>query len=148
MALDPDPRTRLAHVSYYAGGFRVLKYGPLGLRQVGAFIDERGNNFWGVEVHRIKGTQYVLASDRDFGLYIFRPWLQALRNDGGGDRAPAVVTRQRGRNRPGRRLIRPSIGLESDVDYWDRELFTRTPTSTSEGRRFASWVREETPSLR
>jgi hypothetical protein len=73
VALDPDPRKRLAYVSYYAGGFRVLKYGPLGLRQVGAFIDEGGNNFWGVEVHKIRGQQYVLASDRDFGLYIFRP---------------------------------------------------------------------------
>ena len=73
VALDPDPRKRLAYVSYYAGGFRVLKYGPLGLREVGAFIDEGGNNFWGVEVHKIRGEQYVLASDRDFGLYIFRP---------------------------------------------------------------------------
>ncbi len=73
VALDPDPRKRLAYVSYYAGGFRVLKYGPLGLSQVGAFIDEGGNNFWGVEVHKIGSQQYVLASDRDFGLYIFRP---------------------------------------------------------------------------
>ncbi len=73
VALDPNPRKKLAYVSYYAGGFRVLKYGPLGLRQVGAFIDEGGNNFWGVEVHKIRGQQYVLASDRDFGLYIFRP---------------------------------------------------------------------------
>ena len=73
VALDPNPRKKLAYVSYYAGGFRVLKYGPLGLRQVGAFIDEGGNNFWGVEVHKIRGQQYVLASDRDFGLYIFKP---------------------------------------------------------------------------
>jgi hypothetical protein len=73
VATDPNPRTKLAYVSYYAGGFRVLKYGPLGLREVGAFIDEGGNNFWGVEIHKIRGQQYVLASDRDFGLYIFRP---------------------------------------------------------------------------
>ena len=73
VALDPNPRKKLAYVSYYAGGFRVLKYGPLGLREVGAFIDEGGNNFWGVEVHKIRGEQYVLASDRDFGLYIFKP---------------------------------------------------------------------------
>jgi hypothetical protein len=58
---------RVADVSAYG------KYGPLGLRQVGAFIDEGGNNFWGVEVHKIRGKQYMLASDRDFGLYIFRP---------------------------------------------------------------------------
>jgi hypothetical protein len=68
-----DPKKNLAYVSYYAGGFRVLKYGPAGLRQVGAFIDEGGNNFWGVEFHKIGTKEYVLASDRDFGLYIFRP---------------------------------------------------------------------------
>ncbi|MCA1700065.1 MAG: hypothetical protein LC790_14640, partial [Actinobacteria bacterium] len=73
VAMDPDRRTRLAYVSYYAAGFRVLKYGKNGLKEVGAFIDEGGNNFWGVEVHKIHGRQYVLASDRDYGLYIFRP---------------------------------------------------------------------------
>jgi hypothetical protein len=73
VAMDPDPRKRLAYVSYYAAGFRVLEYGNRGLREVGAFIDEGGNNFWGVEVHRLRGRQYVLASDRDYGLYIFRP---------------------------------------------------------------------------
>jgi hypothetical protein len=36
-------------------------------------FDEGGNNFWGVEFHRMGGKGYVLASDRDFGLYIFRP---------------------------------------------------------------------------
>ncbi|GAA0811901.1 hypothetical protein [Spirilliplanes yamanashiensis] len=43
-----------------------------GLKEVGAFIDKGGNNFWGVEVHKIGGKQYVLASDRDYGLYIFK----------------------------------------------------------------------------
>jgi hypothetical protein len=69
VALDPNPGRKLAYVSYYAGGFRVLEYGTGGLKEVGAFIDEGGNNFWGVEVHKIAGQQYVLASDRDFGLY-------------------------------------------------------------------------------
>jgi hypothetical protein len=73
VALNPHPNKNLAYVSYYAGGFRILKYGPGGLRQVGAFIDEGGNNFWGVEFHKMGGKEYVLASDRDFGLYIFRP---------------------------------------------------------------------------
>jgi PA domain/LVIVD repeat len=68
-----DPERRLAYISYYAAGFRILKYGPRGLREVGAFIDEGGNNFWGVEVHEVDDEQYVLASDRDFGLYIFQP---------------------------------------------------------------------------
>jgi hypothetical protein len=68
-----DPDRRLAYISYYAAGFRILKYGPRGLREVGAFIDEGGNNFWGVEVHEVDDEQYVLASDRDYGLYIFQP---------------------------------------------------------------------------
>jgi PA domain/LVIVD repeat len=70
VAIDPD--RRLAYFSYYAGGFRVARYGRHGLTEVGAFIDEGGNNFWGVEVYERHGRNYVLASDRDFGLYIFR----------------------------------------------------------------------------
>jgi hypothetical protein len=73
VAIDPDPDRRLAYVSYYAGGFRILRYGDKGLKEVGAFIDEGGNNFWGVEIHKVRGKQYVLASDRDYGLYIFQP---------------------------------------------------------------------------
>jgi hypothetical protein len=45
---------------------------------------------------------------------------------GGGDRAPAVVTRQRRRNRPGRRLTRPSISPESYVEVRD-VLMRRRP---------------------
>lgn len=67
-----DPHRSLAYFSYYAGGFRVARYGSNGLTEVGAFIDEGGNNFWGVEVYKRRGQTYVLASDRDFGLYIFR----------------------------------------------------------------------------
>jgi hypothetical protein len=73
VAIDPTPGTKLVYVSYYAGGFRILRYGEGGLKEVGAFIDQGGNNFWGVEVHTIGKEQYVLASDRDFGLYIFQP---------------------------------------------------------------------------
>jgi PA domain len=73
VAIDPDEDRKLAYISYYSAGFRILKYGPRGLREVGAFIDEGGNNFWGVEVHEVDDRQYVLASDRDFGLYIFQP---------------------------------------------------------------------------
>jgi len=51
----------------------VLTYGPDGLTEVGHFIDEGGNNFWGVEVHQHpNGQKYVLASDRDSGVYIFQ----------------------------------------------------------------------------
>ena len=47
-----DPDQDLAYVSHYAGGFRVLSYGPTGLQKVGSDIDEDGNNFWGVQLSR------------------------------------------------------------------------------------------------
>ena len=40
--------------------------------EAGRFIDARGNNFWGVQVFRHRGQEYVAASDIDFGLYVFR----------------------------------------------------------------------------
>ena len=71
VATDPD--RDLAYLSHYAGGFRVLSYGAGGLMEVGAFIDQGGNNFWGVEVHKHpNGQKYILGSDRDSGLYIFQ----------------------------------------------------------------------------
>jgi hypothetical protein len=71
VATDPD--RNLAYISYYAGGFRVVSYGPGGLEEVGRFIDTGGNNFWGVEVHKHpNGQKYVLASDRDSGVYLLQ----------------------------------------------------------------------------
>ncbi|MGH3948427.1 MAG: PA domain-containing protein, partial [Pseudonocardiaceae bacterium] len=71
VAMDPD--TPVGYLSYYSGGLRVVSYGAKGgLEEVGAFIDEGGNNFWGVEVHERDGEKYVLASDRDFGLYVLQ----------------------------------------------------------------------------
>ena len=75
-----DPANNLVYVSYYAGGFRVLKFGKRGIEEVGHFIDEGGNDFWGVQLVNQndddgKGDDdhpLVLASDRDSGLYIFR----------------------------------------------------------------------------
>jgi hypothetical protein len=68
-----DPTERLAYSSYYAGGFRVASFGPDGIEEVGKFIDRGGNNFWGVEQYTTPdGERLVGASDRDFGLYIFR----------------------------------------------------------------------------
>lgn len=63
----------LAYFSWYAGGFRVASFGATGIEEVGHFIDEGGNNFWGVALAEdANGDRIVLASDRDFGLYIFR----------------------------------------------------------------------------
>jgi hypothetical protein len=71
IATDPD--RNLAYISYYTGGFRVVSYGAGGMKEVGRFIDQGGNNFWGVEVHKHpNGQKYVLASDRDSGIYLFQ----------------------------------------------------------------------------
>ena len=64
----------IAYFSYYAGGFRVARIVGGQLTEVGHFIDnggDGGNNFWGVQVWQHAGKEYVLASDRDYGVYIF-----------------------------------------------------------------------------
>ncbi|MFI0453195.1 hypothetical protein [Actinomadura sp. 6N118] len=68
VAIDPD--RRLVYATFFAGGLRVLSYGSDGLREVGAFR-EPGIDFWGVKIHKIGEKNYVLVSDRNFGLYIF-----------------------------------------------------------------------------
>jgi len=60
----------LAYLSYYAGGLRVIDVSGGQIIEVAAFIDEGGNNFWGVEVFERDGVEYVALSDRDKGLYI------------------------------------------------------------------------------
>jgi hypothetical protein len=65
-------RNDLAYLSYYAGGLRVVQVQDDQLVEVGRFIDQGGNNFWGVDVFQHEGTEYVAASDRDYGLYIFQ----------------------------------------------------------------------------
>jgi hypothetical protein len=68
-----DPTEYLAYTSYYAGGMRVFRFGDAGLEQTGKFIDQGGNNFWGVEQFTTpQGERLFAGSDRDFGLYLFR----------------------------------------------------------------------------
>ncbi len=62
----------LAYLSYYSGGLRVIRIVGNEIVEAGAFIDEGGNNLWGVQVFERDGVEYVAASDRDFGLYIFQ----------------------------------------------------------------------------
>jgi hypothetical protein len=69
----------LGYVSYYAAGLRVIDVSTGKIVEKGAFIEpgsattEPGNNFWGVEVFTgSDGQEYVAASDRDLGLYIFK----------------------------------------------------------------------------
>ena len=84
VAVSPtDPG--LMYFSYYAAGFRVVRVaeevvtrgkkktsGGAQLVEVGHHIAPGGNNFWGVQVFSHNGEEYVAASDRDHGLWIFR----------------------------------------------------------------------------
>ncbi|HEX6233405.1 MAG TPA: PA domain-containing protein [Jiangellaceae bacterium] len=60
------------YFSYYAAGFRVAEIVNDKIVEVGHYIAEGGNNFWGVEVFEKDGQEYVAASDRDHGLWIFK----------------------------------------------------------------------------
>ncbi len=62
----------LVYSSYYDAGFRVLRIKGDRLRPSGKFIGPRGNDFWGVQVFRHNGKEFVAASDRDYGLYILK----------------------------------------------------------------------------
>jgi hypothetical protein len=82
VATDPtDPS--LAYLSYYAGGLRAVQIqcsdpgdsSTCRLVEVGGYLDPMGNDFWGVEVipdPENPGEVLILASDRDYGLFIFR----------------------------------------------------------------------------
>jgi hypothetical protein len=71
-AATSPTRNDVVYFSYYSGGFRVVKIIAGELVEVGHYIDVGGNNFWGVQVFQSGGQELVAASDRDFGLYIFR----------------------------------------------------------------------------
>ena len=64
--------TNVAYYSYYSGGFRVVDISSGKIVETGHSIDKGGNNLWGVEVFDDGGTEYVAASDRDKGLYIYK----------------------------------------------------------------------------
>ena len=71
VATDPVDSSR-AYLSYYSGGIRVLSVSSRGLKEVGGYLAPNGNNFWGVEAYRRGEHTYVLGSDRDYGLFVFR----------------------------------------------------------------------------
>ena len=75
VATDPQDPVR-AYLSYYGGGIRSLEIRCTGkkcqLVEVGGYLDELGNDFWGVEAFVRDGQTIILGSDRDSGLWIFR----------------------------------------------------------------------------
>jgi hypothetical protein len=81
VATDPE-HPRRAYLSYYSAGIRALDIAcsdpsddsTCELEEVGGYLDEHGNDFWGVEAYRRPGSEatFILGSDRDSGLWIFR----------------------------------------------------------------------------
>jgi len=80
VAVDPQDAS-LAYLSYYSGGLRAIQIqcsnpddtSTCELVEVGGYLDPEGNDFWGVETFVGEdGFTYILASDRDSGLWIFR----------------------------------------------------------------------------
>ena len=71
-----DKEENLGYLAWYDAGMRVIRFGPSGIEEVGHYIAKDGNDFWGVEAHRLPGDEseatYILGSDRDSGLWIFR----------------------------------------------------------------------------
>jgi hypothetical protein len=80
VAVDPQDPT-LAYLSYYAGGLRAIQIqcanpadtSTCELVEVGSYLDPKGNDFWGVQTFVGEDDRtYILASDMDSGLWIFR----------------------------------------------------------------------------
>jgi hypothetical protein len=71
--ITTDPTGDVGHLAWYSAGYRVVEYSGGRLREVGHHIDTNGNNHWGIELNvRRDGRLFALASDRDYGLYIYR----------------------------------------------------------------------------
>jgi hypothetical protein len=78
-ATDPQDAAH-AYLSYYAGGFRSIEIVctdpsdsfTCELIETGGYLDPAGNNFWGVQPFIRDGVTYILGSDMDSGLWIFR----------------------------------------------------------------------------
>jgi hypothetical protein len=80
VAVDPQDAS-LAYLSYYGGGMRAIQIvcsnpsdtSTCELIEVGGYLDPLGNDFWGVEAFvGDDGQTYVLGSDMDSGLWVFR----------------------------------------------------------------------------
>ena len=64
-----------AYISWYAEGMRVVDFSdPAAPTEIAHFVDTSavGSNFWGVYLHTLSdGTEVILGSDRNTGLWIF-----------------------------------------------------------------------------
>lgn len=73
VATGRGPDADLAYFAHYSGGIRVARFDATGITEIGAFVDQGGNDFWGVQLtdkFTPAGDRIVAFSDRDFGLYL------------------------------------------------------------------------------
>jgi hypothetical protein len=72
VATGRGPDADLAYFAHYSGGVRVTRFDATGIEEVGRFIDQGGNDLWGVQLTEkfVNGTRVVAFSDRDYGLYL------------------------------------------------------------------------------
>ncbi len=71
--ITTDPTGDVGYIAWYSAGFRVVDYSGGDLQEVGHYVDPAGSDIWGVELNvRRDGRLFALASDRSYGLQIFR----------------------------------------------------------------------------
>jgi hypothetical protein len=72
VATGRGPDADLAYFAHYSGGIRVTRFDATGIEEIGRFIDQGGNDFWGVQLTDkfVSGDRVVAYSDRDYGLYL------------------------------------------------------------------------------
>jgi hypothetical protein len=72
VATGRGPDADLAYFAHYSGGIRVTRFDATGIEEIGRFIDQGGNDFWGVQLTDkfVGGDRVVAYSDRDYGLYL------------------------------------------------------------------------------
>jgi len=72
VATGRGPDANLAYFAHYSGGIRVTQFDATGITEIGRFIDQGGNDFWGVQLTDkfVNGRRVVAFSDRDYGLYL------------------------------------------------------------------------------
>jgi hypothetical protein len=72
VATGRGPDANLAYFAHYSGGVRVARFDATGIQEVGRFIDQGGNDLWGVQLTDkfMNARRIVAFSDRDYGLYL------------------------------------------------------------------------------
>ena len=148
-----DPTEPLSYASYRSAGLRVFSFEAGKITPQGAFIDSGGNDLWGVEQFTTgNGERLIAASDRDYGLYIFRytgplaPERPTCANSGatvpaGGTVTVALVCTDENGNPLTRQIVSgPSAGTLGPVNQADGTVsYTNTDeAATTDSFRFAA----------